>query len=63
MRPFNNSPIVTRLQKAHGVVLGKSRLHELSFGGSTIAPGYHTTLNPYLNLAHSGGRPPAAWPA
>ena len=55
MRPFNNSPLVDRLRNAHGVVLGKTRMHELAFGGSTIAPGYHTTLNPYNNLAHAGG--------
>ena len=63
MRPFNNTPLVNRLQGAHGVVLGKTRMHELAFGGSTIAPGYHTTLNPYSNLAHAGGGFPClAWP-
>ena len=46
MRPFNNSPLVTRLQRANGIVLGKTRMHELAFGGSTIAPGFHTVLNP-----------------
>ena len=60
MRPFNNSPLVDRLQSAHGVVLGKTRMHELAFGGSTIAPGYHTTLNPYNNLAHAGGTLPCS---
>ena len=60
MRPFNNSPLVTRLQAANGVVLGKTRMHELAFGGSTIAPGHHTVLNPYNNLYHSGGKCPGS---
>ena len=32
MMPLASSPLVKRLQKANGVVLGKTRMHELAFG-------------------------------
>ncbi|KAK9790121.1 hypothetical protein WJX73_005501 [Symbiochloris irregularis] len=51
----DNSPIVTRLQQAHGVVVGKTRMHELAFGGTTINVASGPTLNPYSNHQHVGG--------
>ena len=47
--------MVTRLREAHGVVLGKTRMHELAYGITTINPDNGTVLNPYNNLMHSGG--------
>ncbi|KAK9859869.1 hypothetical protein WJX84_001886, partial [Apatococcus fuscideae] len=53
--PLRNNPMVTRLREAHGVVLGKTRMHELAYGITTINPDNGTVLNPYNNLMHSGG--------
>ena len=55
MMPCNSSTLVTRLLEAHGVVLGKMRMHELAMGGTTINPFGGPTLNPYNNTMHVGG--------
>ena len=55
MRPFNSSPVVTRLLEAHGVVLGKTHMEELAEGLTTINPVYGPVLNPYNNLHDVGG--------
>ena len=46
---------MTRLREANGVVLGKTRMHELAYGITTINPDNGTVLNPYNNLMHCGG--------
>ena len=56
MRPSNSSPVVTRLLKAHGIVLGKTNLEELAEGLTTINPVYGPVLNPYNNLHDVGGK-------
>lgn len=53
--PKVSSPIVQRLLDAHGVVLGKARMHELAYDVTTINPFFGPVLNPYNNLAHVGG--------
>ncbi|KAK9852856.1 hypothetical protein WJX84_010119, partial [Apatococcus fuscideae] len=53
--PLRNNPLVTRLLQANGVVLGKTNMHELAYGITTINPDNGTVLNPYNNLMHSGG--------
>ena len=53
--PLRNNPLVTKLREANGVVLGKTRMHELAYGITTINPDNGTVLNPYNNLMHCGG--------
>ncbi|GAB4821099.1 hypothetical protein N2152v2_008145 [Parachlorella kessleri] len=53
--PESSSPIVDRLLDANGVVLGKTRMHELAYGGTSINPVYGPVLNPYNNTCHVGG--------
>ena len=56
MLPSNSSPIVTRLLKAHGVVMGKAHMEELAYGLTTINPVYGPVLNPYNNTRDVGGK-------
>lgn len=56
MRPSNSSPVITRLLKAHGIVLGKTNMEELAEGLTTINPVYGPVLNPYNNLHDVGGK-------
>lgn len=51
----SSSPLVTRLLKGHGVVLGKTRMHELAVGVTTINMHGGPVLNPYNNTMHTGG--------
>ena len=51
-----SSPLVTQLESANGVVLGKTRMHELAEGYTTISAYYGPTLNPYRVDAHVGGK-------
>ena len=44
-----------RLLEAHGVVLGKTRMHELAVGVTTINMHGGPVLNPYNNVMHTGG--------
>jgi Asp-tRNA(Asn)/Glu-tRNA(Gln) amidotransferase A subunit family amidase len=55
MMPGNSSALVTRLLEAHGVVLGKMRMHELAYGGTSINVHGGPVLNPYNNTMHVGG--------
>lgn len=54
-RPGSSSPLVDRLLEAHGVVLGKTRMHELAVGVTTINMHGGPVLNPYNNVMHTGG--------
>ena len=45
---------VRRLREAGAIVVGKTNLHELAFGSTTINPHYGTTRNPW-NLDHIAG--------
>ncbi|KAK9812686.1 hypothetical protein WJX72_002003 [[Myrmecia] bisecta] len=53
--PPTSSPIATRLLKANGVVLGKTRMHELAAGITSINPYYGPVLNPHNPVMHVGG--------
>ncbi len=53
--PCNSSALVSRLMDANGVVLGKTRMHELAMGATTINPNGGPVLNPYNNVMHVGG--------
>ncbi|CAL8463001.1 g2535 [Coccomyxa elongata] len=53
--PCNSSTLVTRLLEAHGVVLGKTRMHELAEGVTSINVYGGPVLNPYNNTMHVGG--------
>ncbi|EIE27340.1 amidase signature enzyme [Coccomyxa subellipsoidea C-169] len=53
--PCNSSTLVTRLVEAHGVVLGKTRMHELAEGVTSINVYGGPVLNPYNNTMHVGG--------
>lgn len=53
--PCNSSTLVTRLLDAHGVVLGKTRMHELAEGVTSINVYGGPVLNPYNNTMHVGG--------
>ena len=50
-----SSPLVTQLEAANGVVLGKARMHELAEGYTSISAYYGPVLNPYRVDAHVGG--------
>ena len=51
-----SSPLVTQLGAANGVVLGKTRMHELAEGYTSISAYYGPVLNPYRVDAHVGGK-------
>ena len=51
----SSSPLVARLLEGHGVVLGKTRMHELAVGVTTINMHGGPVLNPYNNTMHTGG--------
>lgn len=51
-----SSQLVTDLEAAHGVVLGKTRMHELAEGYTSISAFYGPVLNPYRVDAHVGGQ-------
>lgn len=53
--PCNSSTLVTRLLEANGVVLGKTRMHELAEGVTSINVYGGPVLNPYNNTMHVGG--------
>ena len=56
-QPHSSSPLVARLLEGHGVVLGKTRMHELAVGVTTINMHGGPVLNPYNNTMHTGGLP------
>lgn len=55
MMPCSSSSLVDRLIDAHGVVLGKTRMHELAEGVTSINAHGGPVLNPYNNRMHVGG--------
>lgn len=50
-----DAPLIEQLRAAHGVVLGKMRMHELAEGYTSISSYYGAVLNPYQVDAHVGG--------
>lgn len=55
----NNSALVQRLLDSHGVVMGKTRMHELAYGVTSINPVFGPVLNPYDVTKIPGGATPA----
>lgn len=53
--PERDAPLISQLKAAHGVVLGKTRMHELAEGYTSISSHYGAVLNPYRNNVHVGG--------
>ncbi|CAL8466175.1 g5711 [Coccomyxa elongata] len=51
----NNSLLVQTLIGAHGVVMGKTRMHELAYGVTSINPVFGPVLNPYDVTKIPGG--------
>ncbi|EIE21247.1 amidase signature enzyme [Coccomyxa subellipsoidea C-169] len=51
----NNTALVQRLLSAHGVVMGKTRMHELAYGVTSINPVFGPVLNPYDVTKIPGG--------
>ena len=52
----NNSDYARRLIAANGVVMGKTRMHELAYGVTSINPVFGPVLNPYDVTKIPGGR-------
>ena len=50
-----DAPLIEQLRAAHGVVLGKVRMHELAEGYTSISAYYGAVLNPYQVDMHVGG--------
>ena len=44
--PTDNSILIEKLLAANGIVLGKTRMHELAYGVTSINPFYGPVLNP-----------------
>ncbi len=51
----NNSDYARRLIEANGVVMGKTRMHELAYGVTSINPVFGPVLNPYDVTKIPGG--------
>ena len=51
----NSSDYVRRLIAANGVVMGKTRMHELAYGVTSINPVFGPVLNPYDVTKIPGG--------
>ena len=57
MVPERDSPLIQQLKAANGIVLGKTRMHELAEGYTSISSYYGAVLNPYRVNMHVGGAP------
>ena len=51
----NNSLLVQKLEDANGIVMGKTRMHELAYGVTSINPVFGPVLNPYDVTKIPGG--------
>ena len=57
--PQTSAPLVDTYRNANGVILGKTRMHELSAGAtssSPTTPNFTAVLNPYNVTHHPGGK-------
>src|SRR5258706_2830076 len=55
-RPAQDAPVVASLKAAGAIVLGKTNLHELSFGWTTNNLAFGPVHNPYDDKRIAGGR-------
>ncbi len=53
--PKSDAAVVTRLSAAGAVILGKTNLHEMAFGSTSINPYYGAVSNPWRLDHHPGG--------
>ena len=51
----NSTALVQRLIAAGGVVMGKTRMHELAYGVTSISPAFGPVSNPYDVTKIPGG--------
>ncbi len=54
-RPTADAPIAVRLKEAGAVILGKTNLHELAYGSTSINPHFGPIANPWRLDHHPGG--------
>lgn len=54
-RPRHDAPLVTRLRSAGAIVLGKTNLHELSYGWTSNNLAFGPVRNPYNRMCIPGG--------
>lgn len=54
-RPKSDAPVVAALRSAGGIVLGKTNLHELSYGYTSNNPAFGAVRNPYAPDRIPGG--------
>ena len=53
----NSTVLVQKLLAAGGVVMGKTRMHELAYGVTSISPAFGPVSNPYDVTKIPGGEP------
>ena len=53
--PRRDAPLVTALQRAGAVILGKTNMHEFAYGATTENPHFGTTRNPWDTQRIAGG--------
>lgn len=53
--PEHDATVISRLREAGAVLLGKTGLHELAFGSTSINPFYGAVSNPWNLKYHPGG--------
>lgn len=53
--PAQDAPLIQQLREANGVILGKTRMHELAEGYTSTSSFYGAVLNPYRVNVHVGG--------
>ena len=42
-----DAPVITRIRRAGGIVVGKANLHEFAYGVTSVNPHYGPVLNPH----------------
>ena len=57
MPPFS-APLINKYKEANGIIMGKTAVHELSAGGTSVGPtsnNLSSILNPWKVTHHAGG--------
>ena len=50
-----DAPVITRIRRAGGIVVGKANLHEFAYGVTSVNPHYGPVLNPHDPSRVAGG--------
>ncbi|KAK9828715.1 hypothetical protein WJX72_001687 [[Myrmecia] bisecta] len=53
--PPRSAPLIDTWKAKNGIIFAKTRLHELSAGGTNVNAYFGAVLNPYNNTRHVGG--------